>query len=200
VKRLRAKRGVLFEVVLIALAAIGLSLAVQAWAVKPYQIPSASMEPTLTVGQRVVVNRIGTHFGEPEIGDILVFMPPLGAEDGVCGAETPAGEPCSVHVNAQGEEPFIKRVVAGPGDRLRILDGRPIVNGVAAQESFARPCREDPHCDFPEEITIPHGQFFMMGDNRPSSEDSRSWGPIPEEWIIGRAFATYWPPDRIGTF
>ena len=93
---------------------------------------------------------------------------------------------------------FIKRVVAGPGDRLRIDDGHVVLNGKQQTEPFAEPCGGGDGCDFPTEITIPAGHYFMMGDNRGSSDDSRFWGPVPEKWIIGQAFATYWPPKRIG--
>jgi signal peptidase I len=66
-------------------------------------------------------------------------------------------------------------------------------------ESFTRPCGPGAICNLPKTITIPKGYFFMMGDNRGESDDSRYWGPVPKAWIIGEAFATYWPPDRIGT-
>jgi signal peptidase I len=196
------KRGTLVELALIVVVAIGLAMAVQAWAVKPYQIPSPSMEPTLDIGQRVLVNRIGNNFGDPQIGDIVVFHPPVGAiQPPRCGVEPGQGEACSQPVPQEYEDkPFIKRVVAGPGDRLRIEEGHPVVNGVRAEESFARACNDPGSCDFPVEITIPEDHYFMMGDNRPSSDDSRFWGPVPRDWIIGEAVVTYWPPDRIGIF
>jgi signal peptidase I len=93
---------------------------------------------------------------------------------------------------------FIKRVVAGPGDHLRIEDGHVVLNGTRQNEPFAQPCGGGEGCSFPTEVTIPADHYFMMGDNRGSSDDSRFWGPVPEEWIVGEAFATYWPPDRIG--
>ena len=74
-----------------------------------------------------------------------------------------------------------------------------MVNGEVRNESFIRPCRAG-GANLPEEITIPDDHYFMMGDNRGASDDSRFWGPIPRDWIIGKAFATYWPPDRIGIF
>jgi signal peptidase I len=191
------KRGTFFELVLVVACAVGLAFAVQAWAVKPYQIPSGSMEPTLEIGERVIVNRLGTHFGDPEIGDIVVFHPPVGPR---CGASHPNHQVCAKPASEDTETNFIKRVVAGPGDRLSIHDGHPVVNGVEAKEDFAVPCRDASQCDFPKPITIPDDYYFMMGDNRPSSEDSRFWGPVPQDWIIGQAVVSYWPPDRIGIF
>jgi signal peptidase I len=185
-------------VVIVALA-IGLALLIQAFVVKPYQIPSVSMEPTLDVGQRVLVNRVGYHLSDPDIGDIVVFHPPAGAENGQeCGVQHSSREPCPEPTEDQADTNFIKRIVAGPGDMLSIKNGHPVVNGVEAQEDFIRPCGGSEGCTLPKEITIPPDHYFMMGDNRGSSDDSRFWGPVPRDWIIGQAFFTYWPPDRIG--
>jgi signal peptidase I len=196
------KRGTLLELVVIIVTAIGLALAVQAWAVKPYQIPSASMEPTLDIGQRVLVNRLGSHFGDPQIGDIVVFHPPVGPETSNerCGVRQHPGQACAKAIADESDTNFIKRVVAGPGDRLRIVNGHAIVNGERGDEPYAVPCHTSSQCDFPKPITIPDGYYFMMGDNRPDSDDSRFWGAVPRDWIVGKAFATYWPPDRIGLF
>ena len=81
-----------------------------------------------------------------------------------------------------------------------IENGRPVVNGKIAEENFIRPCTPGGACNLPQQITIPPDHYFMMGDNRGSSDDSRFWGPVPRDWIIGKAFATYWPPDRVGIF
>jgi signal peptidase I len=191
--------GSLIELVLIVAVALGLALGIQAFLVKPYRIPSESMVPTLQVGQRVLVNRIGARFGHPQVGDIEVFHPPTGAEQGnECGATHPQTQVCDQPTAGKAKVNFIKRVVAGPGDRLKILDGHVILNGKRQTESFAEPCGGGDGCDFPQEVTVPAGHYFMMGDNRGSSDDSRFWGPVPEDWIIGEAFATYWPPKRIG--
>ena len=194
--------------------AIGLALLIQAFIVKPYQIPSASMVPTLDVGQRVLVNRVNYHLSDPDRGDIVVFHPPGGAENGVrCGAKStaegaadsdeatydPSTQACPLPTPEASDTNFIKRVVAVPGDRLRIEDGQPVVNGVRAEEDYIRPCGPTGNkCNLPEEIVIPPDHYFMMGDNRGESDDSRFWGPVPREDIIGQAFFTYWPPDRIG--
>jgi signal peptidase I len=191
--------GSLIELVLIVAVALGLALGIQAFLVKPYRIPSESMVPTLQVGQRVLVNRIGMHFGHPSVGDIVVFHPPAGAEQGnECGASHPAIQVCNQPTAGKADVNFIKRVVAAPGDHLRILDGHVVLNGKRQKESFTEPCGGGEGCNFPQEVTIPAGHYFMMGDNRGSSDDSRFWGPVPEDWIIGEAFATYWPPKRIG--
>jgi signal peptidase I len=198
--------GALIELVVIVVAAIALALVIQAYAIKPYQIPSGSMEPTLTFHppQRVLVNRFLYHIEDPEIGDIVVFHPPAGADPGGpdCGVEHDPAQPCPEPTPEISDETFIKRIVAGPGDRLRVEKGVPIVNGQPIEQDYeTRPCPEaEMECNLTEEITIPPDHYFMMGDNRGMSDDSRFWGPVPRDWIIGQAFATYWPPDRVGIF
>ena len=196
------KSGVasLIELVVIVIVAIGLAFAIQAFLIKPYRLPREAMEPTLNVGQRVLVNRIGNSFNDPEIGEILVFHPPKGSESNTCGAEPKEGQPCPLPTPTSSDLNFIKRVVAGPGDTLSIQDGHVILNGKPQEEKFIRPCDSGEECTFPVPITIPPGHWFMMGDNRGQSDDSRFWGPVPKKWIIGGAFATYWPPDRINLF
>lgn len=188
--------------------AIALAILIQAFVVKPYRIPSPSMVPTLTIGQRVLVNRLSTH---PGLYDIVVFHPPRGADPPtpVCGApdeganpntDVDYGTPCAVPTPQESSQTFIKRVVGLPGDRIQIEDGRVYRNGVKEKDSFIAPCAPGNGCNFRNPITVPPGEYFMMGDNRGDSDDSRFWGPVPAKWIIGVAFFTYWPPDRIGTF
>ena len=159
------------------------------------------MEPTLDVGQRVLVNRFIYHFNDPAIGDIVVFHPPAGADNGTeCGVHAAAAaKPCPQPTEGESSQNFIKRIVAGPGDTLSVNDGHPVVNGVEkTDEPYTSPCGSAAACNLPKPITIPPDHYFMMGDNRGASDDSRFWGPVPRGWIIGKAFATYWPPDRIG--
>ncbi|MBS1884574.1 MAG: signal peptidase I, partial [Actinobacteria bacterium] len=100
----------------------------------------------------------------------------------------------------ESSQNFIKRIVAVGGDTLSIKEGHPVVNGVEnTDEPYIKPCGRLAVCNMPKAIKIPPGYFFMMGDNRGASDDSRYWGPVPKSWIIGEAFFTYWPPDRIGT-
>jgi len=198
----------LLELVVIVAVALGLALGIQAFLVKPYRIPSPSMVPTLKVGQRVLVNRIGNRFNDPHVGEILVFHPPTPADqggggkgpNGQCGVDNRGGRPCPTEFPKEAEVNFIKRVVAGPGDTIAIRDGHVILNGSsqAGKETFINPCHPGDECDFPIPIRVPPDHWFMMGDNRGQSDDSRYWGPIPKQWIIGGAFATYWPPSRIG--
>jgi signal peptidase I len=189
-----------FELALTVAVAIGLALAVQAWAVKPYKIPSSSMLPTLEIGQRILANRMINH---PSVGDIAVFHPPAGAnaEPATCGNPSQGAgysQACDKPTLRPSTQTFIKRVVAGPGDVIRIIDGHVYRNGHPETDSYSRACGTSPTCNFPRAIRIPAGEYFMMGDNRSISDDSRYWGPVPDRWIIGVAFFSYWPPDRIG--
>jgi signal peptidase I len=190
------------ELVMIIVIAVLLAVGIQAFIVKPYRIPSGSMEPTLAVGQRVLVNRIGTRFSEPHVGEIAVFHPPKDAERQVCGPVphmvVVGGAACSTPETEHSNVNFIKRIVAGPGDVISIREGHVVRNGKPESDSYIRPCGGVSECNFPTPIRIPAGHWFMMGDNRGQSDDSRFWGPVPTGWIIGGAFATYWPPDRIG--
>ena len=192
--------GSLVELVVIVAIALGLALGIQAFLIKPYRIPSESMEPTLNVGQRVLVNRLGNDFNDPKVGEILVFHPPQGAVDGNrCGQPVdPNRQLCPEPTPQEASVNFIKRVVAGPGDTIAVIDGHVVRNGKPQKESFIRPCAGGEQCTFRTPIKVPPGHWFMMGDNRGQSDDSRFWGPVPKKWIIGGAFATYWPPDRIG--
>jgi signal peptidase I len=185
--------------VVIVLAALAFALLIQALLVKPYRIPSESMEPTLDVGERVLVSRVNYHVSDPDREDIVVFHPPMGAEDGNdCGVRRPSDQPCPRPTPERSDLNFIKRIVAVPGDTLAIQDGHAVINGKVQQESFTMPCQGASQCTFSRPIKIPPDHFFMMGDNRGASDDSRFWGPVPKKWIIGQAFFTYWPPKRIG--
>jgi signal peptidase I len=194
----KSTSGSLLELVLIVATALALALGIQAFLVKPYRIPSESMEPTLAVGQRVLVNRIGNRFKDPKVGDVVVFHPPRGSEDNSCGVSRQEAQPCGRPRGGQRDENFIKRVVAGPGDRIAIQNGLVVLNGRVQRAKYVRPCEGGAECNFPQPITVPADSYFMMGDNRGQSDDSRFWGPVPKKWIIGGAFATYWPPKRIG--
>lgn len=197
------------ELVGIVAMALFFAITIQAFAVKPYVIPSESMSPTLVVGQRLLVDRFSHNVGgDPELGDITVFMPPpsAGSSTGQCAiaGEGPsyAGGPdsdrsCSRAVPGEGPRAFVKRIVGMPGDRIAVQDGHVVRNGRRTSEPFVTPCGGGPECDLGE-IDIAAGRYFLMGDNRGNSADSRYWGPVAREQIIGRAVVTYWPIGRIG--
>jgi signal peptidase I len=189
------------ELVATVAVAVGLAFLIQAFVVKPYRIPSGSMEPTLHVGQRILAFRLSTH---PGVGDIVVFHPPTGADvqPATCGARQPGGQACDAPTSGESSQTFIKRVVGVAGDHLKIVNGHVFRNGVRENDSYIAPCAPQEGgqgCNFRKTIVVPAGKYYMMGDNRGDSDDSRYWGPVPQKWIIGEAFFTYWPPDRIGT-
>ena len=189
------------ELVTIVAVALGLALGIQAFLVKPFRIPSESMVPTLEIGQRVLVDRISKNFSDYERGDVVVFKPPEGADaNDLRRASTRTTSACP-----DADRGPLRHELHQAGRR----GGRRPPQGASAaaststgkrqKEPFARLDDSCDICNLPDEITIPKGSYFMMGDNRGESADSRVWGPIPKDWVIGQAFATYWPPKKIGT-
>ena len=194
--------GQITELIVIVATALIIALVVQWLLIKPYRIPSGSMEPTLDVGQRVLVNRLSHRLGSnPAVGDVITFHPPAGADElpPRCGAARADNQPCPRPTPNRSDQTFIKRVVGVGGDRIAVRDGHVIRNGSATREPFINPCAGGQGCDMSRDVTVPSGYVFIMGDNRGASDDSRFWGPVPDKWVIGEAFATYWPPKRIGT-
>ena len=155
-----------------------------------YRIPSASMMPTLHLGQIVVSDNTALR-RHPALGAIVVFHPPAGADNAgaQCGTATEGGgrsQPCGRPTPGESAQTFIKRVVGLPGDRIAIVGGRVIRNGRPEPRTYkVEPCRQDPGCNFPQPITVPANEYFVLGDNLPASEDSRFWGPVKRQWLIG---------------
>jgi signal peptidase I len=187
----RRRRNTLVDYVVIAVVAIGLALVIQAFLVKPYRIPSPSMVDTLQPGDRVLVNRLVYHLRPLHRRDIVVFRYPLNTKVA-----------------------FIKRVVGLPGDKLLARNGKLYVNGVPQNEPYVHKTNgvTDPTnpagviagttmthpWSLSQEYTVPPDHFFVMGDNRLDSDDSRVWGPVPMGDLIGEGFFIYWPLDRVG--
>lgn len=188
------------ETAVVVVGALVLAVLIQQFLIKPYKIPSPSMAPTLVIGQRVLVNRVGTRVSDPAIGQITVFHPPAGADvrdaSAQCGRVRPATQLCAVATSATSKQAFIKRVVGLPGDRIALVGGHVVRNGKPLPEPYAQSCA-GPECNL-SEITVPAGSYYLLGDNRDDSDDSRYWGPVRGDDVIGRAIATYWPPNRIG--
>jgi signal peptidase I len=166
-----------------------------------YRVPSGSMEPSYRIGSRVLVAS-----GPPRLGAVVILHPPRGAEQEQCGPKPHLfvfrGGACSQPVPSEDTGvSFIKRIVAGPGDEIYIREGH-VFRKQAGQASFIR--EQDPYikectgalgrCDFETPVTIPAGHWFLLGDNRGESDDSRFWGPIPAAWIIGVVNGLPLPP------
>jgi signal peptidase I len=178
------------QYVAVVAAAVLVAVAVQAWLVKPYRIPSGSMMDTLRPGDRVLVNRAVYHLREPHRGDVIVF-----------------------HYPDDPDMVFIKRIVGVPGDLLQAKGERLYVNGrrldepyvhrtsglvdpTVAQAAVTGSTLHDPW-SLARPYRVPPGEYFVMGDNRTDSDDSRDWGTVPRAAIVGEGWATYWPLSRL---
>ena len=206
-KRAKSTTNSLVEFVLIVLVALGLALGIQAWIVKPYRIPSGSMEPTLAIGQRVLVDRIGTHFCKPHVGRHRRLPSARRRTAAACAdpiaAHRQTGRRRLRRTDPEGghEHQLHQAHRRRPGRRdLDPRRPRDPQRQAPSRTPTSASATGSAECNFPIPIRIPAGHWFMMGDNRGESDDSRFWGPVPTSWIIGEAFATYWPPDRIGFF
>jgi signal peptidase I len=170
------------------LAAVLVVLAIKSWVVNPYRIPSSSMEPTLHCARpgagclasrsdRVLACRFCYHLHPPHRGDVVVFNTPPSAKD---------------HCGEGGV--FVKRLIGLPGEKITYDGGRLRANGKLIPEPYV------PLSEVGGEVgtwIVPPGEYFMMGDNRNQSCDSRTWGPVPRKNLIGPVLATYWPLNRI---
>ncbi len=198
--------GLLREAVVVLVVALLLASLLRAFVVQAFVIPSASMEDTLDINDRVVVSKLTTRFGSVSRGDVVVFSDPgswLEAEPvvptstGVRGALRHGLQFVGLVPNdAQGH--LIKRVVGVPGDRVQSDAGSRVrVNGHLLPESgYLKPGVNPTDCTF--DVTVPPGSLFVLGDNRSNSGDSRFRGMVPEGLVTGRAVARVWPVDRIG--
>jgi signal peptidase I len=177
---------VLLKVILgVAVAILAFAIVVGHPQFKRYRVPSESMQPT--IGHDEIVNLNG---GEaPRVGDIVIFHGPEGAGDlaGADCAEAGPGGLCARSKPEPSSTTFIKRIVAGPGDRITFRDGQSIRNGEPVDEPYIADCGSGEACTYPQPVTVPEGTYYLVGDNRGASEDSRFWGPVPEGWILGRA-------------
>ena len=171
--------------------AIVFVLAFEAEVAKPYRIPSPSMEPTLHCAKpvafcqgrfsdRVIADRLAYRFGDPERGQIVVFNAPRKADR--CGA-------------GEGGSTFVKRLVGLPGEVVSMHQGVVFIDGDRLTEPYVDPVlRGDANGTWPR---VPSGRYFVLGDNRTHSCDSRMWGTVPRASLVGPAKLTYWPPTRL---
>lgn len=168
-ERKRSLFGEAFESVAIAVI---LAVIIRLFILEPFYIPSGSMEPTLLVNDRIIVSKLNYHLQEPKRGDIVVFKYPLDTKRN-----------------------FVKRLIAVGGETVALKDSRLYINGQMVPENYLPPGLRIP--DYGP-VTVPQGSYFMLGDNRNNSDDSRVWGFLPKNLIVGKALVLYWPPNRIG--
>lgn len=154
-----------------------LAMGIRTFVAEARYIPSGSMEPTLEINDRLVIEKISYHFNPPVRGDIVVFWPPE-----------------NLFPQGKRRDAFIKRVIGLPGDTVEITGGTVFVNGDGLDEDYIK--AEPDYVWGPE--TVPSDQYLVLGDNRNSSYDSHAWGFVPRDNIIGRAAVRFWPPNRVG--
>lgn len=156
--------------------AMVLSFGIRTFIAEARYIPSSSMEPTLLINDRLIIEKMTYRFQLPERGDIIVFN-------------------ATKELKSQGfNDAFIKRIIGIPGDTVQVTGGKVIVNGQTLKENYIS---EPPQYEYGP-VVVPSGEYLVLGDNRNNSFDSHYWGFVPSEKIIGRAFVRFWPPNRVG--
>jgi signal peptidase I len=156
--------------------AVVLAFGIRTFVAEARYIPSSSMVPTLEINDRLIIEKLSYHFREPERGDVVVFNP------------TEKLQEQNFH------DAFIKRIIGLPGDKVEVKGGRVYINGKSLQEKYIE---EKPNYNYGP-VTVPPGQYLVLGDNRNNSYDSHYWGFVPKENIIGRAYVRFWPFNRLG--
>ncbi|BFM41296.1 signal peptidase I [Synechocystis sp. LKSZ1] len=153
-----------------------LAFGIRTFVAEARYIPSSSMEPTLQINDRLIIEKISYHFHAPQRGDIVVFNPTVALEE------------------RNFKDAFIKRVIGLPGDTVEVSRGTVYINGEPLKENYIA---QAPTYDYGP-VTVPPNQYLVLGDNRNNSYDSHFWGFVPREKLIGRAFVRFWPFTRLG--
>ncbi len=182
------------ELPILVVVALLVAVVIKTFFVQAFYIPSSSMEDTLLINDRVLVNKLAYRLGDLGRGQVIVFDDPRGPttpeESVLDAARRNVAE--AIGLSTPRSE-FIKRVIGLPGETIEIRDSTVFVNGQGLVEPYLKDGSYMP--DFGP-VTVPAGQVFVMGDNRNASQDSRVFGPIPIDEIVGRAFVIMWPPSR----
>ena len=179
-RRPRRKGHWLIEWAVVLVVALGVAIGIRTFVVQTFYIPSASMQPTLMIGDRILVDKVSYHLHDVHRGDIVVFgRPPL--------------ERSAVDI-----KDLVKRVIGLPGETISSVDGKVTINGKPLSEPWLP--SPDPLGQPITTIKIPAGDYFVMGDNRSNSQDSRFFGPIPHSLIVGRVVLRIWPLSHISFF
>jgi signal peptidase I len=153
-----------------------LAFGIRTFVAEARYIPSSSMEPTLLINDRLIIEKISYHLHDPKRGDIVVFNPTKALQE------------------RNFKDAFIKRVIGLPGDTIQVKNGIVYVNGGALSENYIA---QKPEYNYGP-VTVPPGQYLVLGDNRNNSYDSHYWGFVPKDKFVGRAFVRFWPFDRLG--
>jgi len=182
------------ELPLLILAALLIAVVIKTFFFQAFWIPSSSMENTLLINDRVMVNKLAYRFGDLQRGQVIVFDDPRGSESPeetlLQAARRNVTEAIGLSVP---RTEFIKRVIGLQGERVEIVDSKVFIDGVPIEEPYLKPGSVMP--DFGP-IIVPPGEMFVMGDNRNASQDSRYFGTVPTDTIVGRALVIMWPIDR----
>ncbi len=190
------------ELPVLIVVAFVIALILKSFVLQAFYIPSASMEPTLMIGDRVLVEKISYRFGDPDNGDVVVFEKDLGGTLPVEEEDRSVFEKIGDSFKGLFGFPtgtaqdFIKRVIGISGDTVEGRDGRIFLNGEPLDEPYL-PDGTETSTFGP--VEIPTGMIFVMGDNRGNSDDSRNFGPVPVSTVVGRAFLLIWPPSDFDT-
>lgn len=190
------------ELPVLIVVAFVIALLLKSFVLQAFYIPSASMEETLLIGDRVLVEKVSYRVSEPGRGDVVVFEKELG---GALPADEETRSPLEKITDSfKGlfgfptgtEQDFIKRVIAVGGDTVKGEGGKVILNGETIDEPYLA---EGIETSSFEPFEIPEGFIFVMGDNRGNSDDSRNFGPVSSDTVVGRAFILIWPPADFST-
>lgn len=194
----KKKRSFWAELPGLLLTALVIAVVIKTFLVQPFWIPSESMLPTIEVNDRVMVNKLAFDLGELERGDIVVFRDPAEPEIDESVPEAVIRSVLeAVGVRTRGRDDLIKRVIGLPGETVTIKGNQVHINGVAIDEPYLSDT-----ADMPDEgpFEVSDGEVFVMGDNREFSFDSRRFGPIAQDDLVGEAFLTIWPLSHFGGF
>lgn len=180
----RALGNFFLDVVETVVVALSIFLIVYLFLMQPHQVNGQSMHPSFKDGEYLLTDKISYRFKTPQRGDVVVFKAPP-------AAQCPKGAGCD----------FIKRIIGLPGETVEVLNNQILINGQPLTEAYIGSGVITQAGAYTQNgpVKVPEGSYMVMGDNRPHSSDSRAWGPVSEDLIVGKVFFRYWPPAAIGT-
>lgn len=176
-QKIQSEENPVIEIAKTLATAFVLAIGIRTLVAEARYIPSSSMEPTLEINDRLIIEKISYRFRTPQRGDVVVFSP-------------------TDKLREQNfKDAFIKRVIGLPGETVQVKGGKVYINGTALREKYIE---EIPEYKYGP-VTVPTDQYLVLGDNRNNSYDSHYWGFVPRKNLIGRAVVRFWPLDRLGS-